>query len=512
MKKFYLFVLISFSLQGQSFQWLDVPEINFNLNPSMVGYAVAVDTNGNTFLTGFKENPYAYNDIMGDVIFNKYDASGNVVFAKTFIGRVNVYDLACDPSGNVYVAIAYVNILSIDGESFDVVDQGVQPMLAKFSPDGDLLWHYTPVIPDSFQAHFRALATDAQGFVYIGYDNFMNSYVQKLSPDGIPQLTITNLNAKMLSSVAVDTDGNIYAAGSCAEQDANFAGIDFPTTLDYNTFIVKYSSSGNCQWVRYVEDITCSEPQVKAAAPDQVYFSSPLYGAFQFGTITAQGPGIGFGDFFLTRLNASGEFQWLAEVPAGNTGNVQFGQRDYLAVDSQGQPLFAGITRGAITWDENHATATQSSSGDALLLKYAADGSLLFAKTFGGASDDRVDCVAFNGADDLMVSGMARGNATFDSFSHEAPGVTIYPYIGKISATVLGVPDVDRSEVVIWPNPVSSVLYLSGGAASGTIYNLLGQKIKEIAADAGQPVDVSALPSGVYVLNTSQGSVKFVKS
>ena len=111
-----------------------------------------------------------------------------------------------------------------------------------------------------------------------------------------------------------------------------------------------------------------------------------------------------------------------------------------------------------------------------------------------------------------MVSGMARGNATFDSFTHEATGVTIYPYIGKISATVLGNPEIDRGAVAIWPNPVSSVFYLSGNNVSGVIYNMIGQKVKEFDAGTGQPIDVSGLPSGVYLLNTSQGSVKFVKS
>ncbi|CAM3436153.1 hypothetical protein FLLO111716_10105 [Flavobacterium longum] len=511
MKKFYLFVLLSLSVQSQTFQWLNVASIDLNLNPDMVGYPVTVDLSGNVYLAGFKGNPYVYTDIMGDVLFHKYDNGGALQFEKLLTGRVNVYDMACDHQGNLFMVIGYINTITIGDTTLSTTAQGVQPLLAKFDDAGNLLWHYTPVITGSFEPYFRALATDGQGNVYIGYDNFMDSYIQKLSPDGQPQLTITNEQATLLSSVDIDTEGNIYIAGSCAETNAQFAGTPFPNDLAYDGYIVKYTPDGTCQWVRYIQDFTCSLPQVKVNTPDQVYFASALNVAAVFGNITAQGPGAGFGDFFVSKLDAAGNFQWVAEVPSGNTGTVSLGGRDYIDVDAQGNVVFAGSTRNSIAWTESIATLGQGFSNDGILLKYHPDGTLLFAKTFGGASHDRVDGVAFDGNGGIVVSGMARGNATFDSFSHEVPGLTLYPYIGKISA-VLGNPEVSDSDIVLWPNPVQAMLYLSGEDVSGVIYNMIGQKVKEFDAVPGQPIDVSALPSGVYLLNTSQGSVKFIKS
>jgi hypothetical protein len=396
-KYFYLLMLITITGQAQSFHWLNVPPINLTLNPGMVGYASAVDTQQNTFVTGFQDNPYPYGDIFGDVFFIKYDNWGATQFSKTFVGRVAVYDMAIDADGNLLMAIGYVNFALIDDLAFSTNAQGIQPLLVKFDNDGNMLWHYTPVIPDSFEAYFHAVTVDDSGNVYIGYDDFQNSYIEKLSPSGVSQQIIPNLNVKMLTSIDTDTEGNIYAAGSCAETTASFAGVSVPTTFQYNTWVTKYSPEGVFQWARYVDDITCSAPEVKANKPDQVYFSSALYGPYQFGDFTAEGPSNNFsGDFFITKLNADGIFQWVSEVPAGSTGTVEPGNRNYLDVDSSGQVAFCGSTRNAIAWNMDIETASQGFASDAIVLKYSPEGILIFAKTFGGVSEDRVDGVTFN--------------------------------------------------------------------------------------------------------------------
>lgn len=515
MKQLYFLILFSAAVQAQSFQWLQAPEINLNLNPGMVGYCNAVDSSGNVFFTGFKDNAYSYNEIFGDVFFNKYNDAGELQFSKTFTGRVNVFDLATDGSGNLFMAVGYVDFATIGTLNLNTVNQGIQPLVLKFDTDGNLLWHYEPVIEDSFEPYFRALATDNSGNVYIGYDDFMNSYIEKISADGLSQFTIEQNNAKLISSVDTDTEGNIYVAGSCAESNAVYAGVAVPTTFDYNTWVVKYSPTGIHQWTRYVDDITCSHPKVKANTPDDVYFSSELYGAYEFGSFTAEGPWNNFsGDFFLAKLDASGTFLWVREVPSGTMGTVDTGNRNYLDVNSEGFVTFAGSMRNTITWAEDITTSSQGFGSEALALKYDPNGTLLMAKVFGGTSEDRVDAISFTNQGDLIVSGIVRGNANFDNFSHEAPGVTVYPYLGKISSVILGNGNHPLQSIGLWPNPVSEELHLVNvNAGKGEIFNALGQKILLFETDGNSSIKVSDLASGIYLLKMKGYQVvKFVKS
>jgi hypothetical protein len=201
-------------------------------------------------------------------------------------------------------------------------------------------------------------------------------------------------------------------------------------------------------------------------------------------------------------------------VPSGNTGTVQTGGRNYLDVDGSGNVIFGGGMRGTIAWNNDITTSGQGFGGEALALKYDAEGNLLFAKTFGGISEDRVDSASFNTLGDIIVSGMGRGTATFDSFTHEAPGVGNFAYIGKITSIILRNPDQETEALAVWPSPVSEELHFSGtGPVSGIIYNAIGQKIKEFQSSPSQAVNVADLPQGVYIIRTNaNGSLRFVKS
>ena len=154
-------------------------------------------------------------------------------------------------------------------------------------------------------------------------------------------LTIEQQNVNIISSVSVDNEGYIYTAGSCANANSKFANVTVPATFSYTTYVAKYSPTGVYQWVKYVQDITCPDPQVKAKSQNEVYFSSTLNGAYAFDTIIAEGPTGGY-DFFIAKLNATGNYQWVREIPG--TGRAFVGKRNYLNLDTAGNIYFAGST------------------------------------------------------------------------------------------------------------------------------------------------------------------------
>ncbi|RZJ31645.1 MAG: T9SS type A sorting domain-containing protein [Flavobacterium sp.] len=514
MRKLYFLLLLStVATNAQSFLWLQSPDVNLALNPDLVGYCVAVDQSDNVYAAGFKDNAYPYNDIFGDVFFNKYDTAGQPLFSKTFTGRLNVYAMEADNAGNVYMDIGYISNATIGTLVLSTVNQGIQPLLVKFDADGNVLWHYTPSIGGSTETRFRTFTVDSSGQVYLGMDNFMNSYIVKMSADGVPLMTIAQTKTHLLNSIDTDIDGNIYAAGSCADPNSTFAGVTVSTDFSYNDWVVKYSPAGVYQWMQYVEDITCSLPQVRATTPDNVYFTSDLYGSYAFGSLTAEGPAQGlFNDFFLAKLNAAGQFEWLKEVVG--VGAVDHGGRTYLTTDSQDNVCFVGKTRGTVDWGNGVTTTAQGFVGDVIALKFDSGGNLLMAKTAGGTADDRIDSAVFNNSNEIVVSGMGRGSGTFDALTHEGTGSTPYAFVAKISGPLLDVDGHQLATIQISPNPVVGSLNILNLAQSqkAIILDTLGQDVFSGFCQPGQSLDVSALSKGVYLLKLENcKAVKFVK-
>jgi hypothetical protein len=500
MKKLLLFLLLFSACiaSSQNFQWVKTPPITYGLNPDMIGYVNTVDHDQNVYFAGYKESSFLYGaDIMGNLYYNKYDAAGNLLFSNTIVGHATAYEMVADTEGNILMAVGFVSTITIDDITIAVSADGVKPILLKFDADGNLSWYYMPAIENGVVDNFRAVTTDTANYIFIGFDNYSNSYVNRLTPDGNPDMTILQQNVKRLTSITVDTEGNIYTAGSCAENNAIYAGVSVPTSLSYNSYVAKYNAAGAYQWMKYVEDITCSEPKVRANTPDQVYLCSHLYGAFAFDDIIAEGPMSGtFNDFFLGKLNSEGSWQWVREVPG--TGVAIPGHRNYLGVDANGNAYIAGSTNGTVNWGNGVVSTTTSS--DAAIIEFSPEGIPLMAKTAGSTSQDRVDNVTASGSS-IVVSGMTRGASAFDAITFAPVDIAFYPFVGKIEST-LGLDHNQMESIRVYPNPAFDVIYFSNitsdiGAA---IYNVLGQKVRDVTISADTALDIHELCRGIYLI------------
>ncbi len=513
MKKILLLLVLlnTFLINSQSFEWVKTNPIVFNSSPSLIGYPTTCDIFGNTYVTGFVNNAYNNTEIYGDLFYTKYDTSGQLLFTKTFAGKAQVYNIQTDSSGNTYLAIAYIQSLTIDNTTISTANQSPKPILLKFNSIGALLWHIDITSYNSTINHFKSITIDSNDAVYIGYDNYNYSYVKKLDPNGNVLLTIEQQNVSIISSVSVDNEGYIYTAGSCANSNSRFANVTVPATFTYNTYVAKYAPSGVYQWVKFVQDITCPEPQVKAKSQDDVYFSSTLNGPYSFGNITAQGPNGGY-DIFITKLNTTGTFQWVREAPG--SGRAFVGKRNFLNLDTSGNVYFVGSTSGTVNWG-NNITTTSTIYQDGLLLKYDSNGTILMAKTAGGSDTDRFDSVTTNNLDAIFVSGIVRGTSNFDAIQLVEPDpLKFYPILAKINFPNLNSTLFNSKSVVLFPNPTLDYFYIENAKmySKGAIYNILGEKIKDFEINT-TPVSVSDLSVGTYIIKLEDNKTfKLIKS
>jgi hypothetical protein len=130
-------------------------------------------------------------------------------------------------------------------------------------------------------------------------------------------------------------------------------------------------------------------------------------------------------------------YQWVS-----GDGGASAGRGLGVAIDNSGNVYTTGSFRATITI----GTTTLTSQGvdDIFLAKYAADGTCLWAKQFGGASIDVGYDVVTDASGNVYVGGSFRQTAQFGSFTLDATG----PY-GDYDAFLL---KVDPQGNVLWVN------------------------------------------------------------
>jgi uncharacterized delta-60 repeat protein len=211
--------------------------LNGTANGFDAALSVAVDTQGNVLAAGYIENT----GTGPDFTVAKFARDGALLWEQTLNGSANfddvAFSVAVDNQGNVLAA----------GKTWNT-GTGVDFTVVKFARDGTLLWQQAlnGTANDIFEEEALSVAVDTQGNVLAaGYtqntgtgDDFT---VAKFAGDGTllweQTLNGTANNFDQASSVAVDTQGNVLAAGEI-----------WNTGTDFDFTVAKFASDGTLLW------------------------------------------------------------------------------------------------------------------------------------------------------------------------------------------------------------------------------------------------------------------------
>ena len=271
---------------------------------------------------------------------------------------------------------------------------GTDAFLLKYDANGTLLWTHQFGTANWDVA--EAVATDASGIYVAGMASGIlpgpnntgggDVFVRKYDVNGSLLWTrqFGTTSGDNAWALATDDSGAYVAGdvGGALPGQTSAGGAD--------AYVQKYKSDGTLLWTRQFG--TTSDDVATALATDAsgVYVGGLTNGAFAGQTSS------GSSDAFLLKYESNGTLVWTHQFGTAAIDNL-----NALATDASGV-YAAGATYGALPGQTNLGDT------DAFLLKYDADGTLLWTNEFGTTAHDWADALATN-ASGVYVAGFTGG-------------------------------------------------------------------------------------------------------
>ncbi|QNL22406.1 T9SS type A sorting domain-containing protein [Hyphobacterium sp. CCMP332] len=300
-------------------------------------------------------------------------------------------------------------------------------------------------------------------------------------------------------SIAVDASGNVYTTGffrGTADFDPGPGIFNLSSAGDDDIFILKLDASGNFLWAKSIGDFRFDAGNsITVDAAGNVYTT----GSFERTVDFDPGPGItnltsngNPSDIFVLKLDASGNFLWAKAF-----GGTDYDDGRSIKVDASGNVISIGEYEGTVDFDPGPGTFNLTSVGDKdiFILNLDSSGNFNWAKSIGGASEERRSSISLDIAGNIYATGIFTGVADFN------PGAGIFNLTpsGNEDAFVL---KLNASGNFQWARSVGGPQFDEGNSidvdASGNVYT---------AGFAAGTVD---LDPGPGILNVSGGYVQIL--
>ncbi len=422
------------------------------------GNAVAVDADGNAYLTGYFQGTVDFDPGAGtanltsagsfDTFLAKYDASGNYVYAKRIGGSSSDEGLsvAIDGNDNAYLSGYYSGTADFDpgpGTANLISVGSYDAFLAKYDATGNYV--YAIPLGGTSTDYGNSIALDGSGNPYlagyfrntvdfdpgIGTANLISVgdkdiFLAKYDAEGnyVYAIGFGGSSDEQGKSVAIDASGNAYLTGifkGTADFDPGAGTSNLTSAGDFDIFLAKYNATGDYVYAKRM-GATDADYGLSIAidGSNNTYLAGYFTGTVDFdpgsGTVNLVA-GSGNENAFIGKYDASGNYIWAGLL--GGYSYAGMSERGVAMVrDSQGNLFIAGIFEGTVDFDPGAGTANLTSAGDEdediFLAKYNASGNFVYAKQIGGTEDQRVNSLAIDGSGNLYLIGNFSGTADFD--------------------------------------------------------------------------------------------------
>ncbi len=293
-----------------------------------VGLGVAVDSLGACYVTGYFGSPAEFSGVplkttgSFDLFLAKYDPNGKLLWVTNTGTSVGVFGraIAVDSQGNSYLTGGFKYQAQFGNNTFPN-NEFSDIFVAKYGPTGQLRWAVQ--LGGEAEDVGTGIGVDDQGRSYVtGYfagdgffgDDILTSvgdtdmFVARLDPDG--QLDWVSqageAGTTQASALTLDPNGNVLVAGYF-DQLAFFGTNLLFSSGFYDLFLTKFDPAGNVLWARNTE--TSDAIGAAGVATDgsaSVYVTGSFYGPAEFNALTlTNGPSA---QLFVAKYDTDGNF------------------------------------------------------------------------------------------------------------------------------------------------------------------------------------------------------------
>ena len=436
--------------------------------------SVNTDSAGNIVVTGpYNSNPVTIYNADGSNAFTltnsgssdgfvvKYNSAGTPLWALRFggAGIDGSESITFDSSGNIIVAATHVSdpftIYDTSGSAVTSLTKintgGTDGLVIKYDSNGTFLWSRR--LSGSNTAtdnRYMGIATDLSGNIIISISSSASGIVYDQSGNVVANITnggryvcmVVKYNSsgtmqwvrridgdgwEYVYSISTDLNGNIVVVGNNDSGQVinvyNQSGTIFTSFNSvgiYNSYVIKYSSSGIPLWASLIAGTGSHTTLAKSVSVDSdgnaivvghYSGSNPLtiYDVNQAPTsITLTNSGRN--DGFVVKYDSAGTPLWARRL-GGSSDDRAFS----VSTDSSGNIVVAGqyysnpLTIFAAD-GSNAFTLTNSGNNEAFVVKYNSAGTPQWARRLGETGNDQARSITADSSGNIVVAGQYASN------------------------------------------------------------------------------------------------------
>ena len=390
----------------------------FGGSASEAPFGVAVDGNGNVYIAGLLEGNINFGgSTLGkagevEVFLASFTPGGKHRWSKSFGGLSKdvAYDVAVDSNGNVYITGSFFSSINFGGSKLNSKGKN-DIFVASFDSNGKYRW--SKRFGGTSNESGRGVSADSAGNVYVtgSFSNTINFGGSNLPCKGIYDafmVSFTSSGSHRWSKsfgttyheqglgVAVDGSGNNYITGTFAGS-IQFGGATITSKGGYDVYLASFTSSGSHRWSKNFGGTSSDYGgEIAVDSNANVFITGEFNNSADFGGGTLSSNG--FQDIYIASYTSSGSHRW-----SKGFGSSNYDEGRGIGTDNLGNVYVTGGFQNSANF--GGGTLTSKGKWDMFVMSFSSVGTHRWSRSFGSTSSDYGQAIVTDSSGNIYMAG-----------------------------------------------------------------------------------------------------------